>query len=295
MSHFTVIVIGNDPAKQLAPYHEFECTGLDDEYVKDIDVTESVRAEFAKYADKGETFAQYVEGDGKSIVPFGQTPDLGGEHKYGYSLVDAAGEVVKVIDRTNPSKKWDWWVVGGRWSGFFPLKEGAQGTVGRPGVFDNKPAPRTADACRWGDVDIVRARREASDEARTNFAKWRAAFEACGRPLSWVEVRDANKGNGDKAREVYNAQPAIAMMRGAWDCPVATYGFDEEAYVAKQVARVLVPFAVVKDGVWYEKGKMGWWACVSDEKDQGDWNAQVSALFDGLDPDTLVTLVDCHI
>lgn len=295
MSHFTVIVIGPNVEKQLAPYHEFECTGLDDEFVKDLDVTESVRAEFVKYADEGQTFAQYVEGDGKSIVPFGTSPDLSGEHKYGYALVDKAGEVVKVVDRTNPGKKWDWWVVGGRWSGFFPLKDGTHGTIGRPGVFDNKPAPRTADACRWGDVDIVRARREASEAARASFAKWSAAVEACGRPDSWTTVREAHNGDHDKARKVYNAQPAIAAMRDVWGCPAETYGFDEATYVAKESARALVPFAVVKDGAWHEKGEMGWFACVSNEKEQGDWNAQVAVLLDSLDPDTLVTLVDCHI
>lgn len=35
MSHFTVLVIGPNYEEQLAPYHEFECTGCDDEYVQD--------------------------------------------------------------------------------------------------------------------------------------------------------------------------------------------------------------------------------------------------------------------
>jgi hypothetical protein len=37
MSHFAVTVIGEEPEKQLAPYHEFECTGVDNEYVQSID------------------------------------------------------------------------------------------------------------------------------------------------------------------------------------------------------------------------------------------------------------------
>ncbi len=40
MSHFTVLVIGDNPEEQLAPYHEFECTGLDDQYVMDLDETQ---------------------------------------------------------------------------------------------------------------------------------------------------------------------------------------------------------------------------------------------------------------
>ncbi|OGM09279.1 hypothetical protein A2Z67_05050 [Candidatus Woesebacteria bacterium RBG_13_36_22] len=34
----------------------------------------------------------------------------------------------------------------------------------------------------------------------------------------------------------------------------------------------IIPFAIVTpDGKWHEKGKMGWWALVSDEKDGKDW------------------------
>lgn len=51
MSHFSVIVIGPDVEHQLAPYHEFECTGVNDEHVKDVDITEEAREDFAKRTD----------------------------------------------------------------------------------------------------------------------------------------------------------------------------------------------------------------------------------------------------
>jgi hypothetical protein len=367
MSHFTVIVIGPNHERQLAPFHEFECTGTVDEFVQSIDETEECREGYESatesmvrladgslvcaYDDRfyrdptpeemvkhgpmlgsgggggisyqskdwgdglgyrpkvrdlagaeevevkrseRESFLAYVMDHGKKAVPFGEQPDLEGVHKYGWVEVDAAGEVVKVIDRTNPDKRWDWYSIGGRWSGFFPLKAGAGGALGRPGVFDNKARPQTADQCRWGDVDLARARNEAVVKALVEFDKWRGAFERHGKPQSWADVREAHPGDMDKAREVYNAQPAIREMK-AWTCPVSEYGFDVDAYVKRCTARALVPFAVVKDGKWYEKGSMGWWGMVADEQDQNAWNAQVAALFDGLDPDTQVTLVDCHI
>ena len=40
---------------------------------------------------------------------------------------------------------------------------------------------------------------------------------------------------------------------------------------------------------------MGWWGCVSDEKDCDKWYEEYAALLDGLPPSTLITLVDCHI
>jgi len=59
MSHFSVLVIGSSVEEQLAPYHEFECTGKDDEFVREVDVTEEARAEYAAHES---TYYQDPEG-----------------------------------------------------------------------------------------------------------------------------------------------------------------------------------------------------------------------------------------
>lgn len=178
--------------------------------------------------------------------------------------------------------KWDWWVVGGRWEGYFPLKTGGK-----------------TNQCCWGDVDLEGARRSAESEARIRFGRWRQSFDVWGRPLSWTECRAAHPNDWTKAQALYHEQAAIIayMKREGFvlDCPVETMGFDEEEYVRIQRKQALVPFAVVKDGKWYERGSMGWFACVSGEMDREQWAEQVAQLFDGLPPDTLVTVVDCHI
>ena len=56
-----------------------------------------------------------------------------------------------------------------------------------------------------------------------------------------------------------------------------------------------VPFCVIIDGVWYERGKMGWWAFVSDEKEKGDWNEEFMALVKTLPEKSLVANYDFHI
>lgn len=43
MSHFAVLVVG-EVEHNLAPFHEFECTGTDNEFVQDVDQTEEARA-----------------------------------------------------------------------------------------------------------------------------------------------------------------------------------------------------------------------------------------------------------
>ena len=57
-----------------------------------------------------------------------------------------------------------------------------------------------------------------------------------------------------------------------------------------------VPFAFVEpNGVWHEKGEMGWWAMVSNEKEQDSWKEEFKNFIKDLDDEVEVTIVDCHI
>ncbi len=56
-----------------------------------------------------------------------------------------------------------------------------------------------------------------------------------------------------------------------------------------------VPFCLIIDGVWYERGKMGWWACVSDEKENGVWNEEFMKLINALPEKSIVANYDFHI
>lgn len=251
MSHFVVGVIttsGEEPEvkKLLAPYHEFECTGLDDEFVQDIDITESRRAEYLKDTEtrlkfpngrlesffdaKGEwrpefsqvtadssamfprrtyfipegcervevpstelySFVEWLKSEDSNIVYCGQPLETRVAHKYGYVQLNQDGEVERVIDRTNPNRKWDWWVIGGRWA-------------------------------------------------------------------------DYVEGNVCLSKDLPNP---------------------EEGRANKFFA------LVTPEGEWIEKGRMGWWACVSDEKD--NW-PEIESQVLGKYPDHKVVVVDCHI
>lgn len=379
MSHFNVIVIGENVDEQLAPYQEFECTGID-EYIEEIDELEELlkeyrtqkiralksfdgeifsfyddrfyrdptKAEIEKlsmgnggiigtgsrygisYASKDwgdgrgyrgkvretpegyeeielegheqlRTFDEYIEyswGDVAKLYP-GQP--RGEEHKFRFLKMDSNGEIVAAIRRTNPNAKWDWYVVGGRWTGYFPLKEGAKGELGRPGVFNNQANPNTADVVRKGDIDFDRARAESEAQAREWFASWEKSFTKHGKPKSWksfIEKVDAKEMKIDEAREEYRKQPAIAEYKnnkgGIWGCPVKTFGFDKEAYVEATRAASLIPFAIVKDGKWHEKGSMGWWGIVSDARYEIEWVTEAAKAIEDLPDDTLLTIVDCH-
>lgn len=340
MSHFTAMVIGDDVEAALQPYHEFECTGTNDEYIQDVDRTAEAREEFAsstramlrKLSDgtlhsffdaKGEwrpEFSQPAGGEGiftrrtyrvpegfekveahvsevesfaewaaeyygAAIVPHGAAPDKIDAHKYGFTVVDAAGEVVQIIDRTNPNKRWDWWTVGGRWPGFLLLKTGGK-----------------ADQARKGAVDWDGMRAAARAERGAGFDKVMAGLAAAGAKLpEWDEIREAAQ-NIDLARKVLWGHPGGAVVRsvlgegaGLGDGNMRSYycNGDREAFLARIEREACQTFAVVKGGQWHERGHMGWWAHVSDEK--SGWSDEFEALFAATGDDEMITIVDCHI
>lgn len=191
MSHFSVLVIGDDVESALAPFQE---------------------------NNNGDCFKEYLA--------FGETPPEDGG---------------KVDARENPNARWDWWRIGGRFSGGLMVRGGA-----------------LADSATLGEVDwdALRKHREAKR------SKW------------WTEAQ---------------GKPAVERDL----CYGITADMTREQYIAK--AARFAPFAVVKDGKWYEKGRMGWWACVSDEKPAATWEDEVAALLADLPPTTRLTIVDCHI
>ena len=87
--------------------------------------------------------------------------------------------------------------------------------------------------------------------------------------------KDGGFNFGDEHHTVYN------------NCrPVAEIPPNEPHYV---------PFAIVTpQGEWLERGEMGWWAMVSNEKDRDTWHETVKAVFNNY-PAHLAVTVDCHI
>lgn len=397
MSHFTVLVVGesiNDIEKQLAPFHEFECTGIDNEYVVDVDITEEYKSKLATYTqtkykdpdgnyhspydnqfyreltseeeellknnphnhnlhvrrqdwddgkgyrpkvhflpegwtEEGVSFKSVLElyvydhgEEAKRVVKHGESPDLSGKHKYGYALLDENGEVVKIIDRTNPNRKWDWYQIGGRWAGHFKLKDGI--TREEDGMYDTVPnfsygwdkdskieRIRNVDSAYKKDIDFESKMNHAAELANERwefvhkmidfnqpFTSWKEYLklhETLDKPLNecrdeyhkqaiYIQWSELGKSQSD------NPNRNIAdLLFGNLD----EYFISREDYVKSARISSFQTFAILKDGVWYERGKMGWWACVSDE--DSDWQNIYMKIFDSIPDDALLTIVDCHI
>lgn len=215
MSHFIVLVFtkkdGRDVDELLAPYDENIVMAPYVKYTRQQAIDE-VRREIENY--KNSTYAEYLKDPvayeakcnnqehinylkNKFPKKLNWTDDECYEDEkqwFDDDMVDSNGDLLSTY---NPNSKWDWYVVGGRWSGYLDLKDGS-----------------------------------SVDEAYVNEVDW-----------------------------------------------------------SKNV-----PFAyVTPNGIWNEKGEMGWWACVSNEKDENEWKREFIEYVKNLDDDVIVTAVDCHI
>ena len=169
----------------------------------------------------------------------------------------------------NPNAQWDWYQIGGRWAGYWRLKEGRKGEKGEPSLMLPEEEqikiasePLTADIALKRDID----------------------FE--GMILE-------NKANAEKTWAKYKR-----MLKSGKDFhPYFQFGIEEGDTRKKYIERraSIATFAVLKDGKWYERGKMGWWGCVSDEKEDTVWINEFRKLLTDLPEDTPLAIVDCHI
>ncbi len=262
MSHFPVLVIGDNVEGQLAPYNE-------DLNVEFEDCTEEMRQKAAtkkievvimpdgswKYPNDSEFLnpdtKAWFSGGSQYLVPEGLKreerllgdlyPDfatMAGEY-FGYRQY---GEVWGYWH--NPQAKWDWYVVGGRWSGWLTNKAGRQ-----------------VDCCPAGEVGWEAMLAQRRTDAQQAWDCWQSEHK--GDPvMGWVLF-------GIKA------------------------GTTQEDYLRE--ASALTPYALVKDGKWYAQGDVGFFGFTFNDKDCPTWQKRVELLLDSLPDDTMLTVVDCHI
>ena len=182
----------------------------------------------------------------------------------------------------NPNKKWDLWELGGRWSNFLLLKNGLK-----------------ANAAQVQDIDFEGMRSAAELEEAKRYDDIHKII--AGRPIpEWKEVLERHgKENFDAARAEYRANPVVIDLDNSrllsFREEPKEFDIPREDYLKQARNEATLTFAVIKDGVWYERGSMGWWGFVADEKDKDTWAEQVNALLDGLPDNEILSVIDCHI
>lgn len=206
---------------------------------------------------------------------------------------------------TNPNAKWDWWVVGGRWTGYFKLKEGATGELGSPGVFGRPAENGYVDSILKKDLDIDGMRKEEEELAAKKYDLVFEGTKGTEEPKSWEHVREVMfPGQIDLARNFFHNQERIVAFKKVcqenedlfgWFADYEPYNVSRVEYLKRARNSALSTYALVKDSKWYSKGEMGWFGMSDDKVSQDEWNEKFNQLIDECPDDTRFTLVDCHI
>ena len=341
MSHFTVLVIGENPEDQLKPFKEYDGEDWLKPYLefKETDPEEMEKYEndtVSVFIDKqGYKHDKYDDGfkvkvkDGrpfetnKYLCPEGWTEaEIPNKEFYETfeDFVNRYGEEKPdpVTGKRgywhNPQGYWDWYQLGGRWTGFYKAKENTPVLVGKMGLGNHPPEKGYLDQGTKGNIDFEGTKHDAGEKARERYQTFKRLMGDNIPKIerSWDDIRMQYSDDIDKARDVYHKQDALVLHKKlveearkmplsreeteivVWE-ELEDYQCTEEEYVQRARDNALSTFAVLKDGKWYQKGEMGWWAMVSNEKDQRDWNKEFNDLIDGLADDTLLSVYDCHI
>lgn len=243
MSHFSVLVIGENVDEQLSPFDE----NLEKHFIPDD--------------------------DGSITLDDGQR---------GYIA--------------NKDAKWDWYTLGGRWTGMLKLKPNCQGNVGSPGLQTPIAINGYCDQARKKDIDFEGM---MNDHIARNLKQYFKIKEiVAGRDLPVVPLRDdpaevrTSFLENTVLKDLYTAGVAsvfdIVDVLDDLKLPLCEY--------IDQLKRDYFPaFAILQNGEWYEKGEMGWWGVVTNEQSTGDWKTFVNEVIESLDDNELISIIDCHI
>lgn len=281
MSHFTVLVIGDDIDKQLAPFNEQP--NEDDEDCAPF-------MEWTAYGKNGEYRANTKEEAEKACLDAGDTVEDGPYY-------------------SNTQAKWDWYVIGGRWTGFFKLKEGAEGKLGRTGLMTEKAPLGTADQAFKKDIDFEGMMVEAAQKGGELYDLAMNIFGDAPANESWESLRERSLKVGksiEDIREAYHKQPrCVALKLHAKENPDSPFGMfgynadafliDREKFIRRRQVDCVSTYAILKDGEWIQKGEMGWFGISNNEITPEEWDEKYMTLLKELPDDTLLTIVDCHI
>lgn len=168
---------------------------------------------------------------------------------------EKCGGTGKYKSSYNPKSKWDWYQIGGRWTGMLDPD------------YDPAKDPRNQAPCELCNGTGMRTDKVGQD----------------------IRAKDPTFTCNGCKEGVKTRWPSLWVEppEGSNIAPVKT--------VLKHIdnGHNLLPFAIVRPtGEWLEKGEMGWWAMISNEK--ANWKDAARSVLEEY-VDSWVIVVDCHI
>jgi len=292
MSHFTVLVVGNDPEKQLAPFNEQPKKGSP--YLKFEDKTDEFLKEYQTgttsefYCSSSSSWGAEISNDLFNKLKENQVgfeSDYVVRKNFGSYFKNRCRYRAYERDENNKpiftSKQW-FEVIGVKETTHPDMDVCFEGVVRIKKIDAPKELPLNVMYSTFDD--FISNYHGIESEPDGKYGYWRNPnskwdwFTLGGRYSGKIQLKVGTTGETGKS--------------GAFDNEV---GIDSAKKGDIANLNEIQTFAVLKDGQWYERGEMGWWACVSNEMTDEQWDAEYNKLISDLPDDTLLSIYDCHI
>lgn len=321
MSHFTVLVhvpaskfkeenienIEKIVDEMLLPYHEFECTGIQ-KYIEKIDITDEYTNDYiektipvifnketnekltTKYSEEAKHF-MFDDDDLRPGFEIREIPAneyystfeefLRDWHGFRFDGKYSSFEDGKVYKFTNPNAKWDWYSIGGRWSGMFLDFNGC-----------------THDIIKKGYWDLEQIKANVIEEYLPYYEKYQASGIDELPFVEWSKIRETFD-DIDEARTVYHNQEYVKRLAELFpgdyylQRPDVFYKKTQEEFINEQYYGAIQTYAFLDETGWNERGEMGWFGMSYNETP--DWTKIYLDKLNEIDDNDYLVLVDCHI
>jgi len=186
--------------------------------------------------------------------------------KYGEKIYEDEKGIYELSTR-NPVGYWDYWSVGGRWSGLFSIK---------PGVPDNEVI--------WPNYD-------SWDSLKKPFRNWDLVADgAMKKHIDWEDMAMRQFEDSCTYWSEFQANPSMFV-------------WEEEAkhnlmmFIKEEYARTTIgfyPYKLVDSDGWHQQGKTVMFAGHIDEMDDNEWDAWTKQRIDKMLDDEWLIQIDCH-
>lgn len=265
------------------------------------DVFEKLRATLKASGDADETVAMAKD----------LWEDLKEDGKVGnqqFEPKDVVRKIETVIDHEGFTKPLDSYEIGGQWANFLIAKEGTQG---RRGPNSPKVEGRY-DRLKLRDIDFDAMYQEATKDAAAEYdvvhevvngrsvRPYIEFINEVGKEL-YAEMEAGGENTGPsksltkEASKRYHEQEVIKDLQraGHYFNHDSIFG-DKQTYLDRVARPALLPFAVVKGGEWFQRGRMSWFGMLEEAMSWEEWEEEVKSLLDSVPGGTWITVVDCH-
>lgn len=299
MSHYKVLVVGDNLEEQLAPYDE----NTNVEAYQDESYEHA-----AKVKDALTFYNSHPQHRPEVGLDITNERLLLGWYMEGENIRWSEDGTSTLWSTYNPKSKWDYYVTGGRYNASFKILPGANQEDFTPSEHhwseehgNDANHASASDRARKRAIDYPTMIAQNLAEGEKEWAKLAAATEGLTPPAyGWSEWR-AKYEDIDEARRTWNAHPWNKASSA-----VTFYGAYEEFHMGAEDPRasylahradfaVTGYYAIVKDGEWIARGDMGWFGMSNDKVSEAEWRAKVREMIEGLPEETWLTTVDCHI